>query len=529
MIRSQIKDSLQSPSITPSSFTMNKTNLNKKKPPVHSKYKPNDITNQLKNYQNGKAPTPKKKSNKSRTNSITPKILKHNKYEKMFHNCNLSETDVSAKYLDNRSHSKINKSLINRLELTQKVKELKKNTSPFIDQIIKKSLNKAKQRKLSQEKENKELELEKEIKKQEMLLNNKQIRLQNSLKFKKKKNRSKSRWDSRNATASNTAKLRSESSSKVRNYTGSLFIEPDTKNKRSVSIGDYYMQGSQRKSDPYVLEYIDYKNHKRKEQNQFENLRKKAEEVSKASRLKNLDNFTRHQNIKSSKESPQSIEALSFNFDEEKNEEIYVKRNISFIEDRNSEESLDKEPFDYDFNMLDNERKTKSEYDEDNESINNDRNHLIGQYSDRENPEDIKIKSACIIQKYFRGYLIRKYLQSSRKNLEIEKLQAVQIFPLNNQANNLRIESFETIKFKPIHTEKKRLLSLESNQKILINPIKKYHLSINPLIKDKINIEKVKKNTLSISNELKISIFSKSSAKDKGTKDLNSQLQEQIA
>ena len=563
MNRSQLKETIQIPSLTPPRLNIQKTKTTKKNPLSQEKNKPSDTKNHLKKNQNTKAPIRLKKSNKTNTKSITPKTPKYSLHEKLFHNANLSETNVSAKYLENRRNSKINKSLINRLELTQKVKDIKKNTSPGIDLIIKKSLQKAKKRKLSQEKESKEHEFDKKIKKQEQLIQNRKIRLQNSLKYRRGKSRSKSRWDVCNNHANNTVKARCESSSRVRNCMSSLLIEPDNRNNRSVSNGDYYIQGGQRKSDPYILDYIDYKNHKRKEQDKFENLRKKAVEISKANRLKNLDKFTRNHNIKSPKECPRSINLSLSSSETDKNEENFVKRNISFIEDRNSEESiskesiskeslskeslskesLSKEDIEDDSNILD--RRIISEYDIDSESVNNGRNHLIGQYSE-ESSEDARIKAACIIQKYFRKYLIRKYFSYRKnlkiqklqdlklkpcnlkaKNLKIQKLQDLELKPCNLKAKNLKVQAFQTKSFIPIKKEEQKIkLTLEKNQKIMINPIKKFNLCINSLIKDRISIKNIKKKS-QLSNEGKLKISPKISNKDK-EKDSNPQFQDQI-
>ena len=481
--------------------------VSKKKPPVHHKHKPNDITNQVKGSQTTKAPTPKKKSNKSRTNSITPKTLKSNLYEKMYHNSNLSDTDISAKYIESRPNSKVNKSLVNRLELTQKVKDFKKTPGPYIDKIIRRSLNKAKQKKISQEKENKEQELEREIRRHEISLQNKQIRLQNCMKFKsnKKKQQGKHRWDSRNGTKGATAKGRSVSSSKVRNYTGSLLIEPDVHNKRSVSIGDYYVRGGQRKSDPYVLEYIDIKNHKRKEQDEFKSLKKKAEEVSKAHRMKNLDEFTRFRN-RSPLESDSSIENLSDSLENEQDEEGYIKRNISFIEDRKSEDSLEKES-EGEETQEDNQRNNKKRMEfteEDENSINNGRNHLLGKYSDYENSQDERSRAAGVIQKWFRKWMVSKYLRSRRRELSVCAGKSNEISIIGQKKNNFhfKFEKTQGNCFVPVKKSKNLKVSTLANTMIKINPILKPALKIqtNPNRDIKIlPIQKPKNLTISSS------------------------------
>ena len=492
MNRSKLKDSIRSPSLTPPGCVLKHLAGTKKKPPVHHKNRPSDITNQAKGSQTLKAPTPKRRSNKSRTNSITPKTLKPNLFEKMHHNSNLSDTDISAKYLDNRLNSKVTKSLVNRLELTQKIKDFKKTSGPYIDKIIRKSLNKAKQRKISQEKENKEQQLEREIRRNEISLQNKQIREQNCTKFKSgKKKQGKNRWDSRNGL-NNTVNGRSESSSKVRNYTGSLLIEPDARNKRSVSIGDYYTHGGQRKSDPYVLEYIDIKNNKRKEHEEFQYLKKKAAEVSKAHRMKNLDEFTRFRN-RSPLASPSSIENISDSSENELEEEGYIKRNISFIDDRKSEESLPKESCEEDpiedcvktgkkrIEYPDDEIEIENEYEYEN-SLINARNQLPGKDSDYEDSLDERSRAAGVIQKWFRKWIISKYLKRRRIGLRMCSGRGNGISILGLQKNNFhcKLVQHKGNYYFPVKKSNNLKTLTPENTSIKILPIRKPALKIAP-------------------------------------------------
>jgi Domain of unknown function (DUF4378)/IQ calmodulin-binding motif len=479
MNRNQAKESNRSPSVTPPNLNTKPNAGCKKKPPVH-KHRPQDVTNNQKNSQTIKVPTPKKKLNKNRTNSITPKTLKHNIYERIYHNSNLSDTDVSSKYIAELNHlsSKINKSLINRFELTQKVKDPRKNSGTVIDKIIKKSLNKAKQRKLSQEKENKETELKKEIRKQELYIQNKQIRDQNCMSFKKKKskNKNKSRWDSQIPVSINTGKIRSESSSKVRNHTGSLLIDSDARNKRSISTGDYYLPVPERKSDPYILDYMDYKNKKRKESDDMENLKKKAEEISKATRLRNLDKFTKAYNIKSPRITPIYIEISSENSDSDKNEESLVKRNISFIEERNCDDSSDEDLID-----LNNKFLEGYEYDDKDDG----RNQLIGEYNDdNQSLEDLQTKAAMVIQRHFRMYLIRRLLNKN-KSFTLSHGKSFKVCPVKNK--KLSIENTSQAFWTP--SKRKLNVVTSREKKFLIKPLKKFNLCIDNLSKNHLEIQ----------------------------------------
>lgn len=451
MNRSQLKETLRSPSLTPPSCSTKHPLNPKKKPPVH-KTRPNDITNHSK----AASKAAKKKSHKSRTNSITPKTLQNH----LFHNSNLSDTDISAKYIDSRPNSKINKSLVNRLELTQKVKDLKKNPGPYIDKIIRQSLHKAKQKKISQEKENKEQELEREIRRQEILLQNKQIRMQNSMRFKKKRSNSRTRWESRNGTTSNTVKLRSESSSKVRNYLGSLLPDQETRNKRSVSIGDYYTSGG-RVPDPSLLDYIDEKNQKRRKNNEFEKIKKRAADAAKAGRLKNLEDFTRFYHKSPGVDIETSEENLSETSENETNEEGYIiKRNISFIEESD-------------------EGKKFQEFE-------SGRHNDIAKYDDLVDEK----KAAKVIQRAFRKFLVKKLLRKQRKVQEFCICKQKEIGTCRvKKVVKLRVEKCGSSECEKV--EKRRRMRVVTEK----------HEGIRPLVKEKKNclVEKSREMTIGIS------------------------------
>lgn len=437
MHKTKVGESVRSPSITPQSVS-SKPNMSKKKPPAHTKPRPQDLKN-IKFRQ---------KPKKNRTNSITPKTLKSSVYDRIFHNSNLSDTDISSKLIEvSRPSSKISKSLINRLELTQKVKDLKK-PAPFIDQIIKRSLNKAKKQKLSQEKENKKFEIKKEIKKQEMNFQNQQIRMDNSLKYKKRK---------KSVKKTEHVKVRSESSSKVRNYT-SLFIEPAAKNKRSVSIGEYY-SGLERRSDTAILDYIEEKNKRRIDDANFESLYHKAAEISKASRLHNLEVFAKNQRLRSPKVRKNLSRSFSENDESEEKPEEIVERNISFIDDNSD---LDSVSLDDDDDLE--EKPTVSDY----ERQKNGRNGHLGTYSETDSIEDPRILAAVIIQKAFRQYLIRKYLISRRPHLNMHYGKSVSIVP---QKKSLKVDPQRSkILINPSNIKPKSLKIVPQSAKIQVKP-----------------------------------------------------------
>jgi hypothetical protein len=508
------KEPLRSPSITPHS-TSSKQNISKKKPPAHTKPKAQDLKN-LKS---------RSRTKKNRTNSITPKTLKSSICG--FHNSNLSDTDISSKIIEvSRPSSKINKSLINRLELTQKVKEIKKPAT-FIDQIIKKSLNKAKKLRQSQEKENKKVEIKKEIKKQEMNYHNQQIRLENSLKYKKRK---------KSLKKPEHVKVRSESSSKVRNY-ASLFIDPAAKNKRSVSIGEYY-PGHERRSETAIIDYIQDKNKRRLEEENFEHLHQRAAEISKAERLHNLELFTKNQRLRSPPVRKSNSKSYSENEDyEEKHEEV-VQRNISFIEDS------ELESISQDDDLDENEEKpTVSDYGE----VKSGRNGNLGVYSEPDSLDDPQFSAALIIQREFRKYLIHKLLK--KKNSETKKnslnihytkplsvtpkakplkidnqLPEISIFPAKKKLST-ETHSFVSLNPKPYQKN----LTFNKSPIIQVTPVKKKaNLHSNQEFSLNIKQSKVKFKVPQISPQYNFTIFpDKANKSDSGA--IHDQLKEQIA
>jgi len=348
------------------------------------------------------------------------------------------------------------------LELTQKVKDLKK-PAPFIDQIIKKSLHKAKKQKLSQEKENKKCEKTKKIRKRETNMQNQQIRMENSLKYNMRK---------KSAKKTEHVKVRSESSSKVRNY-ASLFIEPAAKNKRSVSIGDYY-SNYERRSETAIHDYIEEKNKRRIDDANFEYLHQRVAEKSRADRLHNLEIFAKNQRLRS----PKVRRNLSRSYSEsngendEKPEEI-VERNISFIVDDSDLESIsvDQEEEEEEGEEEDFEDETLgvkanvSDY----EVRKGGRNRKMGVYSENDSVEDPRLVAAVIIQRAFRRSLIKSYLKTRRRCLNIHYGKSFWITPRRKQ---LKIDPQRSkVMVSSMNPGKKRPWKVvQQSSKILISP-----------------------------------------------------------
>ena len=448
----------------------------------------------------------------------------------MFHNSYLSDTDISSKIIEvSRPTSKISRSLLNRLELTQKVKEVKK-PSPFIDQIIKKSLNKAKRIKQSQEKENKKVENKKEIKKQELNFQNQQIRMENSLKYRKRK---------KSLKKAEHTKVRSESSSKVRNY-ASLFIDPGAKNKRSVSIGEYYSV-NERRSDTAILDYIHDKDVRRKEEENFELLHQRAAEISRAERLHNLELFTKNQRIrspnvrKSSKSYSENEEVEEY---EEKHEEI-VQRNISFIEDDSDIQSISQ---DYESDIEDFEENYEKPTISESGIADNGRNGNLGVYSEQDSQDDSPALAATLIQREFRKYLIRKYLNRS-KNLHIHYTNPFSYCPIKK---TLKLELQKPkISIRGEKIRKKLFTSSSPSTNLQIYPKKpakpalslsKHSFSLLPqpnpcklsLFFESLQVQEPKSRSLLISKQYNFTIFpDKSNKSDSGQ--LHDILREQMA
>ena len=519
MHKAKASEPLRSPSITPHS-TSSKHNICKKKPPAHTKPKAGEC----------KTAKSRPRVKKNRTNSQTPKTLKTSIYERVFHNSNLSDTDISSKIIEvSRPTSKISRSLLNRLELTQKVKEVKK-PSPFIDHIIKKSLTKAKKIKQSQEKENKKVEIKKEIKKQELNFQNQQIRMENSLKYRKRK---------KSLKKAEQGKVRSESSSKVRNY-ASLFIDPAAKNKRSVSIGEYYSV-NERRSDTAILDYIHDKDVRRKEDENFELLHQRAAEISRAERLHNLELFTKNQRIRSPnvrKASKSYSENEGNEGYEEKHEEI-VQRNISFIEDDSDIGSISQ---DYDSDIEDFEENFEKPTISESLRVDNGRNGNLGVYSEPDSQDDSPVLAATLIQREFRKYLIRKYLNRS-KNLHIHYTNPISFYPVKK---TLKLEPQKPkISIRGEKIRKKLFTSSIPTTNLQIYPKKpskpvlslsKQSLSVQPsprphslsMFFDSLQVQAAKAANLLISKQYNFTIFpDKSSKSDSGQ--LHDILKEQMA
>jgi hypothetical protein len=219
-----------------------------------------------------------------------------------------------------RPKSAASKSFANYFDLTQKVSDFKRHSNPsVIEKILKNSLKKAKSKKIREQTENKILKLAKEIKKNEIEYQNKQIRLNNSRNSKKYR---KLRL-SFNHDTSNMYTLKTDASSKSKKRSNCL--ENIKINKRSSSAEDYYRLKT---FDSNTLGKI----HKKYNINQ-----KNISLIEKPIKNEYIDS-------KSRKDSLSSLES-SFGIIEEKKikEKPNVNRTISFINEKNDDESFEKE------------------------------------------------------------------------------------------------------------------------------------------------------------------------------------------
>ena len=454
-----------SPSITPiSTHTKSKSISSHQKPPAHNK----------KSQIDQKPQNPQKKP-KHRTNSFTPKPAKLNIFDRGFHNVNLSDTDISSKYIDmTYTNSKLKSSLHTKLDLTAKVKDVKKSKN--IDKIIKKSLIRAKNQKLSQDRVNKESKIEKEIKKNEINLQNKQIRTQNLLRYKRKKKGRKKQFVKE--------KGRSESAIKMRN--SQILNELEGKKKRSVSSVDYY-QSVERRSDPEILEIIEQENKHKRFEDGFRYLDRVTAKFS---------NSDYSENIKKNRAKAEmnNNEVVKIGGQRMEEQEYKVERNISFIEEV-SDAGL------FSLHSSKNERE-------------------IGNFlSEIDNKQEtgmiIQNAAASTIQKFYRQKLVSRYLNKKNKVNKTQFSGQISILPKMKILTLVKINEFLQVlpKVRVFFTQnfgvinyvpKIKTLKIEVNEPIYIKPIK---------------------NFLQIEKQPSLKIDSKSSKNS----EIFEQLQEQIA
>ena len=270
-------------------------------------------------------------------------------------NCSkvLDNTVINNHYLNPESNIKgqcikrpksvIQRSMINTLELSHQPVDIKRHSNPsIIDKIIKKSLKKAKQKKIKQEKVNKLNVIINEIKKSELDYQNKQIRLQNSIKLGNKKKKGKKPKISPIPDSNNIYNLQTDTSNKIRKDEAH-YLDKNKTNKRSVSAEDHYHIISH---DFNLKKYIKHKQSKQKNEKKIEKIKEFAKKTVKLKELENLKKYIKNYNIKSSEKSLSSIDKSSeFSDNEQIHELVNVNKNISFIDDKSSEKSHDKEDY----------------------------------------------------------------------------------------------------------------------------------------------------------------------------------------
>lgn len=265
--------------------------------------------------------TPKKKTHKGDISTVVHRKSHRN------HQVNLSE--IIPDFIPrekSRPKSVINKSFLTSVDMQNNIKVFKRYSNPsIIDQIVKKSLKKAHRQKASLEKQQKLSQLLKEIKKNEIDYQNKQIRLQNSTKIKKSKNKPNNR-SSPGLDLNNISTMITEKSHKYKSKMN-LSVDLPKTSKRSRSV-------ESKARDASILAYMKKKKIQLQKEKEEEKIKKSAAKAVKVGKLRKLDCFIRDLKEKSVDESFGSDFMSS---DRGKNREI--NRNISFICEDLSEQS----------------------------------------------------------------------------------------------------------------------------------------------------------------------------------------------
>ncbi|OMJ74045.1 hypothetical protein SteCoe_27131 [Stentor coeruleus] len=283
--------------------------------------------------------TPKKKTHKDDISTIVQRKSHRN------HQVNLSEivpdfisreksrpksvinnSFLTLSYTKLKKKPKKDQKILTSTDMQNDIKSFKQSSNPStINKIIKKSLKNAHRQKASLEKQQKLSQLLKEIKKNEIDYQNKQIRLQNSIKTKKSKNRSNNR-SSPGLDLNNISTMITENSHKHKSKTA-FSVDSTKTNKRSRSV-------ESKARDASILAYMKKKKIQLRKEKEEEKIKKSAIKAVKIGKLKNLDCFIRDLKEKSVDE---SFESDFMSSDREKKREI--NRNISFICEDLSEQS----------------------------------------------------------------------------------------------------------------------------------------------------------------------------------------------
>ncbi|OMJ76596.1 hypothetical protein SteCoe_24005 [Stentor coeruleus] len=468
----------------PSPLLANPSEVSKKKKVVKIK-KSSLLEPKLiyKNTQNKKSKTPKKKYCKQELDTESQQICIRNRERNI--------SDVGPEIFNREKHrpkSVINKPLLSNLDILPQSKTFKRNHNPsMIDQIIKKSLKKAKKQKVSQEKQQKVSQIINEIKKNELDYKNKQIRMHNLSKNKKKKSKTQ-KPISPCPDFSNITTVMTEHCHKHK-CQSNLSVDLTKPNKRSCSV-EY------KPKDSSILAYMDKKKKQRHRAKEEENIRKSAEYAVKAGKLKKLDNFYKGVREKSINKSF-SLESVSSDREKDK-ENIEINRNISFICENSSDKESDKDEFCEinifrEFTESDN-KVTETREDDINRYIQNKNwRAIIEQAHKTEILKDLEI----VPQEYIEIIPQPKY----KPELSEEKISDIGVKIIEKQKNAQTCQTISDIEVKP---QPKPLLSVYAQQGlgtgIIKNPIKDKLLDIAGLssftIKPKVPIKKFNETEL---------------------------------
>ena len=380
MLKGSQTHSGHSPSVTPQCcHTKSKSVCGNRKPASQIK----------KSVGEGKSSKPSKRP-KSRTSSFTPKPVRINLFDRGFHNSHLSDTDVSTKLVDlTYTNSKLKSSLLGKFEGNSKIKEVKEakevKKRKNIEKIIKKSLIKSRNLKLSQDKMMKETRIEKEIKRNEINLQNKQIRLHNLTRCRKrKKSKKKHEVD---------LEKKLEDWGKGKNI--GLGLEDGSRRKKGTNSVDMNRMRFHVDCEPDGLQSS---MGGRKDEG-LRYMERVAAEISRASQIeKDVLKHNKH-----------ALLGLNDSFDES----IKVKRNISFIEEVS------------DLGLF--SKRSYSKLDDYSIEVSKEKSIL--------SPHEAATK----IQSAFRKHLIKKYLSSKSTSKFSQTTVKISIQP---KSRLLTLESF---------------------------------------------------------------------------------------
>ena len=384
---------------------------------------------------------------KNKTKDLINQTSIENQYESQKQKKNLIHDSSYRITPAKQSNTLINKAFFNHFELSQKAKSIKRHSNPSIlHKLIKKSLLKEKYNKLNKEKESKVLSLLMDIKKKEASYQNKQIRIQNSEKPKKKLTIKKSRNKSlaKKMNFSNICTLKTDSSNKLK-VSDSLSYKKFNKNLRSKSSADHYHSNTYDSAfSPYVL----YKKPHSKENLKKGSLKETKNKYKTEKDLKYEKKLLQNKNLS-------SVDGFS-DYSESENSQkkgLIDNKNFGIVFANNSEIFND-------YSFVDNKNVDEFERFSDKDESPYQNNFVSFDHA------------AKIIQKNYRKYLVKK----KRNKFEIETFCGFSVKP--KEKSKLSVEIQKTL---PLFYQKKRNLAVEhlTTNSIVISPDFKLKLDLN--------------------------------------------------